>query len=231
MTETFRIWRCQCQHPVCDCTRHWKVLLLGKLVTGTRDRHDLAQLHGKSIIISKYSLIRIIKNPILLPDKLTLPYWDLSLRIHHSTLILGQNHRSGWRTNWVTPNTVTQSSFLCEFPQFPSWGLSLVRHTPSQCSHRRGGRPACRRGRRILPLSCSHHRGHNKEFHNGEASPHYWVYSNVRTLWKLDINLLYINQMFKHIADALPVKATVSCMRAELIDLLRRKCSIPEGLI
>lgn len=45
--------------------------------------------------------------------------------------------------------------------------------------HTGGWRPAGPRG--MLPFSYSHHKGHNKEFRNGAASP-YSVYSNVRTL-------------------------------------------------
>lgn len=51
-----------------------------------------------------------------------------------------------------------------------------------------------------------------------------------KDLGKLDGTLLYINQISKHDPHALLVEAIVSCMWAELIDLLRRKCFIPEAL-
>lgn len=72
-----------------------------------------------------------------------LPYWDLSLRIHHSTWILCQYCRSGGSTNGATHDAGTHSSphssvSICATPQFPRCGLSLGRHSPSSWhSHRR----------------------------------------------------------------------------------------------
>lgn len=124
---------------------------------------------------------------MLQPNTFTLPYGDLSLRISHSTFSVKTIEVDEVESGSFTKQSLTAVSSsvisICESPQFPHWGLTLVRHTPCQCSHHRSPRPACHRG--ILPFSYSRHKGHSKEFPSGKASHHYSVYPNVRTLWKI----------------------------------------------
>lgn len=206
--------RCRC--PGCDIAlsivrcHYW-----GKLGKGYKGslRH-LLQLHVKSIIISNYRVSFKIKITYKHSSLVNwLPYCDLSFRVHHVALGFLVTARgvdevqTGLLTRVQRTAVCTSGPASANLPRSLAEG-GLGQPHPFPFTVRPG---LLATG--VLPSRPPQPpQRPQQELPDGRAPPQYTVSSNVRSLWKLNGNLLYRNQIFKHVAHALPAKATVSCM-------------------